>query len=225
MEYVFAVRGDGQEATRLVAPTRQRESLLLLQGALQPEALALPEEVLTQLAPPAFGYEKNPNYAFKSKTSPVFDELGAARTLATMIVEGVLNPERAARLVAFAGRQEEPLTLDEVVESLLDATWHQRWETDERMAALQRVAQRAVLDRLLELAGDDDVTVEVRAVAEWALADLLDDIKDQEDPSPVGEAMRQLAERDITRFLNRPAEETEPSKALEPPPGSPIGSK
>ncbi len=125
--------------------------------------------------------------------------------------------------MAFAGRQEEALTLDEVVESLLDATWHQRWETDERMAALQRVAQRAVLDRLLALAADDDVTVEVRAVAEWALADLLDDIKDQENPSPVGEAMRQLAERDIARFLNRPAEETEPSEALEPPPGSPIG--
>jgi hypothetical protein len=223
MEYVFAVRGDGQEATRLIAPARQRESLLLLQGALQPEALALPEEVLTQLAPPAFGYEKNLNYAFQSKTAPAFDELGAARTLATMIVEGVLNSERAARLVAFAGRQEEALTLDEVVESLLDATWHQRWETDERMAALQRVAQRAVLDRLLALAADDDVTVEVRAVAEWALADLLDDIKDQENPSPVGEAMRQLAERDIARFLNRPAEETEPSEALEPPPGSPIG--
>jgi hypothetical protein len=128
-----------------------------------------------------------------------------------------------ARLVAFAGRQEAPLTLDEVVESLLDATWHQRWPEDERAAALQRVAQRAVLDRLMELAADDDVTVEVRAVAEWALADLLDDIKDQENPHPVGEALRQLAERDITRFLNRPAEETEPSEALDPPLGSPIG--
>ena len=225
MEYVFAVRGDGQEATRLIDPARQREALQLLQEALQPEALALPEELLKELAPPAFGYDKNPDYAFKSNTSPAFDELGAARTLATMIVKGILNPARAARLVAFAGRQEAPLTLDEVVESLLDATWHQRWETDARMAALQRVAQRAVLDRLLELAADDDVTVEVRAVAEWAVADLLDDIKDQENPHPLGEALRQLAERDITRFLNRPAEETEPSEALEPPPGSPIGSK
>jgi len=223
MEYVYAVQGDGQEATRLIDPVRQREALELLQEALQPEALALPEEVVAQLAPPAFGYEKNPSYAFRSQTAPAFDELGAARSLATMIVDGALNRERAARLVAFAGRQEEPLTLVGVVESLLDATWHQRWEADERLAALQGVAQRAVLDRLLALAADEKATPEVRAVAEWALADLVDDIKDQENPNPLGEAVRQLAERDITRFLNRTAEETEPSKALEAPLGSPIG--
>jgi hypothetical protein len=63
MEYVFAVRGDGQQATRLIDPTRQREALQLLMDALQPEALALPEEVLEELAPPAFGYDKNPAYA------------------------------------------------------------------------------------------------------------------------------------------------------------------
>jgi hypothetical protein len=125
--------------------------------------------------------------------------------------------------VAFAGRQEEALTLDEVVESLVDATWGQRWPADARQAALQRVAQRAVLDRLMALAADREATVEVRAVAEWALAGLLDDLKDQENPDPVGEAMRQLAERDITRFLNRTAQPTEGSKALEAPVGSPIG--
>jgi hypothetical protein len=223
MEYVYAVKGDGQQPTRLIEPGRQREALQLATEALQPESLALPESVVALLAPPAFSYDKNPNYAFRSETAPVFDELGAARTLATMIVDGVLNRERAARLVAFEGRQEDALTLGEVVESLLDTTWHQRWETDPRLAALQRVGQRAVLDRLLELAADKEATVEVRAVAEWGLAELLDDIKDQENPDPTGEALRQLAERDITRFLNRTDKATEPSKALEPPPGSPIG--
>ncbi|HKZ51759.1 MAG TPA: zinc-dependent metalloprotease [Candidatus Acidoferrales bacterium] len=223
MEYVYALRGDGQEPTRLIDPERQREALELALEALKPEALALPESVLVQLAPPAHGYEVNPDYGFKSNTWPAFDELGAARTLATMIVDGVLNRERAARLVAFAGRQEEALTLDEVLESLVDATWGQPWPAEARQAALQRVAQRAVLDRLLALAADKEATVEVRAVAEWALTGLLDDLKDQENPDPVGEAMRQLAERDITRFLNRTAEATEGSKALEAPAGSPIG--
>jgi hypothetical protein len=204
MEYVYAVRGDGQQATRLVEAARQREALQLLVEALQPDALALREGVVAQLAPPAYGYEASPD-GFGSKTWPAFDELGAARTLATMIVEGVLNRGRAARLVALPARQAGTVSLVEVVESLVDATWGQRWPTDPGAAALQRVAQRAV--------------------AESALAGLIDDLKDQENPDPVGEAMRQLAENDIRRFLNRDERFTEPSKALEAPAGSPIGER
>jgi hypothetical protein len=37
--------------------------------------------------------------------------------------------------------------------------------------------------------------------------------------------MRQLAENDIRRFLNRDERFTEPSKALEAPAGSPIGER
>ena len=37
---------------------------------------------------------------FGSRTRPAFDELGAARTLAQMIVDGILQRDRAARLVA-----------------------------------------------------------------------------------------------------------------------------
>ncbi|MFQ5778413.1 MAG: zinc-dependent metalloprotease, partial [Terriglobia bacterium] len=224
MEYVYEVAGDGQAGPRLLEPAAQREALGLLLEALKPEALALPEDVVARLAPRPFGYGETPE-DFNSKTWPAFDELGAARMLATMIVERLLNRERAARLVAFAMRQEEALTLTEVVEELLQATWGQHWPTDPKPAALQRVAQRAVLDGLLKLAGDKDATVEVRAVAEWALADLLDDLKDQEHPEPMGEAARQLAERDIRRFFNRTDAVTERSRALEAPPGSPIGRR
>ncbi|MFQ5694818.1 MAG: zinc-dependent metalloprotease, partial [Terriglobia bacterium] len=224
LEYTYAVKGDGQGATRLIKPARQREALRVILEGLRPEALALPESLLQKLAPRPFGYQPT-GEGFRSKTAPVFDELGAARTLATMIVEAVLNRERAARLVAFATRQAQPLTLDEVVEELIDATWKQPWAAEPKRATLQRVAQRVVLDRLLALAGDKEATVEVRAVAEWALAELVDDLKDQEHPEPLGEALRQLAVRDIQRFLNRGDEATRRSEALAPPPGSPIGQE
>jgi hypothetical protein len=120
---------------------------------------------------------------------------------------------------------DDALTLDEVVEELLDATWHRPWADDARAAALQGAANRAVLDRLLALAGDKQAAVEVRAVAEWALVDLLDDLKQQEHPEPIQEAMRQLAERDIERFFARSDAATERTPALEPPPGSPIGGR
>lgn len=223
VEYVYAVKGDGQTAKRPIPAERQREALRLLIEALKPEQLALPESALALLAPRPFGYgEPSTGEEFRSRTWPAFDELGAARMLAAMIVDGVLNRERAARLAAAKMKGNKALTLAEVVEELVDATWGQRWPEDPKVAALQRVAERAVLDRLLALAADKEATVEVRAVAEWALWGLLDDLKDQQHPEPLGEALRQLAVRDIERFFNRTDRPTARTPALEPPPGSPI---
>ncbi|MFQ5694541.1 MAG: zinc-dependent metalloprotease, partial [Terriglobia bacterium] len=224
LEYVYAVRGDGQQAHRRLPAQQQRDALQLLVSALRPEALRLPASILALVPPRPYGYRDTvTGERFRSKTWPAFDELGAARSLATLIVEGILNRERAARLVAFGLENENALTLRETIEELLDVTWHQHFPDDRRTGALLRVAQRAVLDALLELAADKEATVEVRAVAEWALAGLLDDIKQQEHPDLLGEAMRQLAERDLQRFFNRTDAATERSPALDPPPGSPIG--
>jgi len=179
---------------------------------------------VAQLAPEPFGYgTPTTGEEFRSRTWPAFDEVGASRMLAGLIVDGVLNRERAARLAAASMNGDDALTLDEVVEELLDATWNRPWADDARSVALQQAASRAVLDRLLALAADKQAAVEVRAVAEWALADLLDDLKQQEHPEALREAVRQLAERDIERFFNRSDAATERTPPLEPPPGSPIG--
>ncbi|MGH9787917.1 MAG: zinc-dependent metalloprotease [Candidatus Acidiferrales bacterium] len=225
MEYVYAVKGDGQQPTQSIAAARQRAALQELLESLKPEALRLPEKLVAQLAPEAYGFgTPTTGEEFRSRTWPAFDELGAARTLAGLVVDGILNRERAARLAAAGMNGDDALTLDEVVEELLDATWNRPWTDDLKAAALQQAANRAVLDRLLALAGDRQAAVEVRAVAEWALADLLDDLKQQEHPGALREAVRQLAERDIERFFSRSDAATERTPALEPPPGSPIGA-
>lgn len=226
MEYAYAVRGDGQEPTQTIDAEKQREALRQLGEALQPDALRLPPSVRALLAPPPYGYNNTvTNERFASDTWPAFDELGAARSLAATIVGGILNRRRAARLVAFGLEGPEALGLQESIGHLLDATWNKEWSEDKKEGALQRVAQRTVLDGLFELAADQEATVEVRAVAEWVLADLLDDLRDREHPDTQGEAMRQMAVRDIRRFLERPGAVTERSHPRETPPGSPIGEK
>lgn len=226
MEYVYAVKGDGQTPARVIDAQKQREALRMLGDALQPAALRLPDAVRAKLAPPPYGFSRTvTNERFASGTWPAFDELGAARSQAAVIVGGILNRNRAARLVAFGLEDEDALSLREAIGHLLDATWNKPWPDDAKEGAFQRVVHRVVLDGLLELAADKQASAEVRAVAEWALADLLDDIKQQEHPNPLGEAMRQMAERDIQRFLSRPGAVTERSKPLDPPPGSPIGQK
>ena len=222
MEYANAVRGDGQQATRPVPAARQRAALSALLGALEPAELALPDTVLTLLAPNAG--EVTPEVElFRSRTRPAFDELGAARTLAQMVVDALLQRDRAARLVEFAPRERDALTLGEVVDSLVARTWRVDPPGNERTAELRRVASRAVADRLLALAADRDAAPEVRAMADFKIARLRDLARLRARSG--GDAARAYWEAvagDLTRWLER-RELPEPTPALAAPPGDPFG--
>jgi len=56
LEYSNAVVGDGQQTSRTVSAARQRQALSSLIAALQPAELAIPDTVLTLLAPRPFSY-------------------------------------------------------------------------------------------------------------------------------------------------------------------------
>src|SRR5205085_3733548 len=108
---------------------------------------------------------------FGTRARPAFDELGAARTLAQMIVDGALQRDRAARLVQQPLHDRQAVTLQEAMDSLVAATWKQTAATT-KGAALVRVSQRALADRLLALAADREASPEVRAIVERELAAL-----------------------------------------------------
>ncbi|MGH8721153.1 MAG: zinc-dependent metalloprotease, partial [Burkholderiales bacterium] len=166
MEYRYALRGDSGAPTRILPAAAQRRALEAVLDAIEPAELAVPERILRQLAPRPAGYESD-SRSFASAAGPAFDQIGIARTLAAMVVGGLLDPQRAARIVAFSARDATLPTLTEVVGRVVDRTWGAPPAATH--AALQRVAQRVVLDELLELARSDDATPEVRAAAEWGL--------------------------------------------------------
>ena len=233
MEYRYAVRGDTLAPTRIIEPARQRRALGLLLDAIQPAELAVPERVLTLMAPPPFGYEADrfvegtfgptlgEKRGFTSKAAPAFDQIGIARTLATMVVRGILAPERAARLVAFADRNPRAPTLTEVVGRLVERTWGTTAPREH--AALKRVGERAVVDELIRLAADTAATSEARAGAEWGLRRVARLLQAPSKAESEEAAHRAFAAADIDRFLSRrdaPTPRTEPIPA---PPGTPIG--
>jgi hypothetical protein len=222
MEYANAVRGDGQQATLPVPAADQRAALSALLGALEPAELAVPDTVLTLLAPGAA--EVTPaEELFRSRTRPAFDELGAARTLAQMVVDALLQRDRAARLVEFAPRQRNALTLGEVVDSLVARTWRLDAPLNEKLAALRRVASRAVADRLLALAADRDAAPEVRAMADFKIARLRDLARQRARVgSDAARAHWDAVAGDLTRWIER-RELPQPTPALTAPPGDPFG--
>jgi hypothetical protein len=220
MEFTYAVRGDGLAPTTIVAPERQRRALELVLDALEPEELAIPERVLTLMAPRSFGHQTD-EWFFGSDAYPAFDQLGAARTLSGMVLGALLEPRRAARLMALHARDGEVPSLEEVIARVLERTWATRASRDG--AVLHRVVQRAVVDQLIDLAGNADATVEVRGGAEWGLRWVFEQIQTQQPRLPEEEAHLQLTWADIDRFLNRRDGPTERSRPRTAPPGTPIG--
>jgi hypothetical protein len=238
MEYSNALRGDGLQATRPVPAVQQREALALLAGALAPAELAIRDTVLTLMAPRPFGYPGSVEL-FGSRTRPAFDELGAARTLATMVTDAVLQRDRAGRLVQFAHREPAALSLGETVDVLVAATWDARMprgtqgsarpattpqHAAPKLAALQRVSARALADRLLALAADTAAMPEVRAVAEYKIARLRDRARARVGTVSTDDARAHWSAiaGDFTRWIER-RELPMPTPALTPPPGDPFG--
>jgi len=223
MEYSNAVRGDLLQATRSIPMAEQRAALRMLVQALQPAELAIPDTILTLLAPRPFGYDESVEL-FGSRTRPTFDELGAARTLAQMIVDAVLQRERAARLVQQTARSEQALTLGETIDALMGAaTVRGEGVPPRKAAALRRVVQRSIADRLLTLAADREADPAARAMAELKIASWRDSARRLLGSSKGDEerAHWMALVGDFTRWIER-RELPAPTPALRPPPGDPF---
>jgi Met-zincin/Domain of unknown function (DUF5117) len=222
MEYANPLKGDGQQATRPISGARQREALASLLAELNPTELAIPDTVLS-LFPPRFDAGSNVEL-LGTHTTPVFDELGAARTLSQMIIDGILQRERAARLVQFASRGANPLTLAETIDKLVAATWNGPAQPSAKLSAIQRTTQRALADRLLMLAADKDAAPEVRAMAEFKIMQLKATAAARA-AAPGADEIRahwHAIASDFTRWVER-RELPAPTPALRAPPGDPFG--
>lgn len=223
LDYRYALRGDGQETAHPVAAARQREAIEGLLAALDPEALDIPDSVLSLLMPQPFGWEEADPERFASASSPAFDALGAAATAGDMVVRAMLVPERCARLVDQNRREATMPGLEELVRALLGRVFDERAST-ERRRVIQRTLQRVVVDRMIETATHDRSSDAVRATLENELALLQRRLARRSDGEGRDAVHDGHLSRELDRFLyNREWNAAPRWKPLAPPPGSPIG--
>ena len=199
MDFRFALRGDGQTPTTIIPAVQQRRALTMALDAIQPAELAVPTRVadLIPPSPPGMGGEMT---WIGSNAGTAFDPITLAGGLATEVISALLDRERAGRLVLFQARDERNLGLDEVISQIISRTWGQGVHAQH--GAVQRAAQRAALDALLDLAGDARAMPEARAIATQQLVKLdaqLDRVMGGNDATI---AHRAQARRDIARFLD-----------------------
>jgi Met-zincin/Domain of unknown function (DUF5117) len=223
MDYTFALRGDGEVATQIVAPAEQRRALAAVIATLKPETLALPESLLKIIPPRPPEYPRD-REDFKIHTSPAFDALAPAESAAQHTLQFLFNPERAARLVEFHARNSENPGLDEVIESVLNATWkspHPKGYNGE----IANVVDEVVLYDLMALAANEHETDQVRAIAWFALKQLrawLSSPSELQKAMPL-DAHALYAVRQIELFEKDP-KHISLTPPVEPPDGPPIGS-
>ena len=217
VNFSYTLRGDGQPGPTPVAPGRQREAIDALVATLDADVLRLPDGIAEMIPPQPTGYGRT-RESFASPTGVVFDPLAPAASAAALTLEVLLHPERAARM----SRGGAP-GFDEVVNTLLKATWFPSPMTRIQFDGLQRQTNLQVLDGLLRLAVDASADPAARAVALNGVMR----IRGRTDQS-VGigggvEAFLRLARLRIDRVLDDPSLlDTAPAVVV--PPGSPIGS-
>ena len=219
LEYIYAVRGDGRTPMRRVSGDAQRAALAALAATLRPAELAIPAGVLDLLPPrpPGFGRSRE---TFPRYTGPAFDAVTPAVVAADHTVSQVLKPARAARLVQQHALDPQLPGLGETLTTLVDAVRPAANETLYH-TELRLAAYRVLVERIMALA-DRAPMPHVRALATRKLVDLRAEMA--ANPPPERDAaFVQLVDRDIERFLDKPAAPYEMPGTPAAPPGAPIG--
>lgn len=195
---------------------RQRAALQAVLQALSPEQLDVPDRAAAAILPtPAEG----PHGRLLSESGATFSPLQAARALSSLVLGLLLSPERAARLT-IQGLQggAGALSLGDVIAQALRATWGAPADRTPRLAALRRVAQRAVLEALISLLERPESSPEVRAEVYGQLLRLRRDLAGRRAEG-AAEAHLRLAERDIGHALEQHGS---PHSHPAPPPLPPV---
>lgn len=225
--YSYSVRtGDMPNPStvyQIVPAEKQREALNAVLETLQTEELAIPENILKIIPPTAFGYGSSRSELFPKRTNPIFDPIGAAEIASDMTISGLLEPNRAARLINFNARDKNNPHFQEIVDALINATWKKPYSTNEYQAEIQRTVQNVVVTDLMNLAANENAQIQVNAVANESLRQLLDNLKARHVNDKVQTHFNMTIEN-IEKFLSRPAVPRKPTENLPEPPGDPIGS-
>ncbi|MBN7798709.1 zinc-dependent metalloprotease [Parahaliea mediterranea] len=219
-EFSYALRGDGQIPTAMIAPGQQRRAVEALLATIAPQALALRPE-LVALIPPRPPGDGDGRELFPRQTGYVFDPLAAAATAAGLTLDMLLDPTRAARMNNNRARSAAQPGFPDLLDALLTATWYAPAESGQA-GALRRVVNMEILERLQRLAGNGRAQPQARAEALDALLALRDWLGQQASSAvPKWRAHYRFAAAQIQRFVDDP-QAMAGMEALKAPPGSPI---
>ena len=223
VDYTYNLRGDGQPGPRIVDANTQRSALAAILETLNPDVLALPEELLELIPPRPAGIPGTREH-FRGYTDPMLDPVAMAEVAADHVSSLIFNPERSARLLIQSSRNPEYPDLANVTEAVLGATILSNRKSG-YPGSIQRAINIAVLRNLLILAAHRNAAPDVKAVTGMMIENLQMKINDRVYAADdlIWNAHYSYLLRKIEQFLDNPSEFSVPPPPYMPP-GAPIGS-
>ncbi|MBL0739776.1 zinc-dependent metalloprotease [Chryseolinea lacunae] len=224
LNYRYALRGDGQPVTEMVAPAEQMKALDVLLKTIAPASLMFPEDLLKIIPPRPLGFDRH-REVVKIRTELTFDALTAAESAADMTLSLLLHPSRAGRLVEYHARDEKQPSLESVLDKVIAATVKSASKNGYE-GALQITVNNVLLDNLMTLSLDPDASNQVRAIAYLKVEQLRNWMTERVKITANEDwrAHYTFALNRIRTFQNNP-EDYKREKLLTPPPGAPIGQQ
>ena len=216
--YVYAMRGDGRRPTTPVPAGEQEAALAALIATLGPAALVLPRDLLDSLPPRPVGFPRH-RELFPRFTGMTFDPISPTLVAAEMTLGAILQPDRAARLVAQHALDPALPGLHQVIDRLIaDVRGSAASSGYER--EVKRAVEWTLIQQLMALTSSAPMP-QVRAVVLDRLQAARSQLTDSVDP--LDRAADALLAQEIDRFLDRPFEPVRPLSPPGAPPGAPIG--
>ena len=228
-DFVYAMRGDGRDPVQWVSAESQRKALDVLGQTLRISELVLPQRILDLIPPrpPGYGMHRE---LFNRTTGEAFDPIAPATIAAEVTIGFVLQPDRAARMIAQNAVEQSRPGLGEVIDRLVKAAFEQT-PANNYEAEVKRTIERVLVDRVAWLAASAP-NAQVRAIASLKLDQIANRVRPAgtaaaANPAAESErAHRMLLAADIKRFLERPMNDALSARIIAPlaaPPGAPIG--
>src|SRR6185503_3327860 len=180
------------------------------------------ERIVKMIPPSPNGFSGGWGFA----TTPagiVYDPLAVARSLASNVADGILQPDRIERVIAFHARDAASPSADEVIGQLIAGVYTNAAAATAYERGVRRQARRAVVDALFALTTDQQSTADVRSAADDQLNRLAMRLSsapsdDADDRSANAEVVR-----DVRNWLDRRIAPPKPTGVIALPPGTPIG--
>lgn len=221
--FTYAVRTPAgpnpARVAEIVAPERQRAALMAVLSTLNVDELRIPKRILDLLPPTASGYGAGTAERFSGRTGATFDPISAATIAADFALGAVLSPERAARAIQHKAHNVSSPGFDDVLASLILATWSAPRPQDGYGRLIQEAVQHLTTTRLMDLAANESASPQVRAIATAGLQRIMT------IATGSATAHASTARLDIDRFLKRPENPYKRTEPLPLPAGEPIGGR
>ncbi|WP_439151134.1 zinc-dependent metalloprotease [Winogradskyella sp.] len=170
LDYNYAVKNDGQFTTKSIDVNVQKEALNILLRTIHPQTLAIPKDKLDLFPPRAYRYNRT-RESFKGITGVAFDPLSAANTASDMTLKYLLHPQRANRLILQKSIDENQLSLQDVIDSLLDESFN-KTHSDSYFTEIQHQINVNVLKYMMNLAVSDQSYFQTKAIANKTIFDI-----------------------------------------------------